>query len=112
MPKKTDVGYVKNIPVSLGAVIIGSAEVDDDGTIILTLGEASATGRELYNHFLSGFASGLSINPIVHPAAAREALACWCGHDYADHSVRGDCLSCDKHEESDDGDTHRLAGVA
>lgn len=56
------------IPLKMKGVQIGSALVNEDGTIQLTMGPNNALGRELLEHIKIGLVFGLTISPIINPA--------------------------------------------
>lgn len=57
----------KEVPVTFNGVVVGSARVHDDGSIIMTM-DASEPTKGLLDHISFGLVTDLSIRPTVRPA--------------------------------------------
>jgi hypothetical protein len=62
--------YAEGVPVTIAGAKVGSARVNEDGSIEMTLG-GSLLGKEILMHLQVGNAEGLSVAPVMIPALPR-----------------------------------------
>jgi hypothetical protein len=60
--------YMQNVPVMMRNTQIGTANVHDDGRIVVVMTTPDDHGQELYKMLEVGMAFGISIAPVVEPA--------------------------------------------
>lgn len=67
--------YANRVPVVISGINVGSARVNEDGTIELIMGSPCLLGQELLAGLVEGLVMGLSIVPVTRPAVDANVIA-------------------------------------
>lgn len=59
--------HAERVPVKIGDVPVGSARINEDGTIDVLMGYPSMLGKEILKLVTAGVVKGLAIMPIIEP---------------------------------------------
>lgn len=58
---------VENVPLEIAGVQVGTANIEDDGTIHLTMNSPSFFGQEIGEQIKQGYVRGLTLVRVVTP---------------------------------------------